>query len=293
MTIKFNLTPGQVHKAVAAALRDNPIYGEMLGFYGRLFVAQEESKCRLRIEPLHIPDEVLTLKRREKFPLIEIKEFGYDRNESTDLFHTIGEFAKEANPKLAAAATVILNAIGANLSPELLFNALLNGNEAVYENIAQELDIEKQILGLFAYNSLKPSLCTVAEQVAVYLKKDGPWLKGYCPICGSSPNFSILDGEGSRSLICSFCWYQWAVKRVYCPFCNTSEGKELQYLFSEEEKELRVDLCAHCRKYLKTIDMRETDRLIYLPLEQLTTLHLDIKAREDGFESGARLYMEG
>lgn len=293
MTANFALTPDQVKRAVDTAIQNNPVYADILGFYGRLFDAQEKSKDRLRIEPLQIPDDVRALKSQEKFPLIEIKDFVYDKVESANLFIAIGKLAKAANPKLAASASTLIKAVDTNLEPERLFNALLNGNEALFENISAALEIEKQVLGFITYNSLKPSLCTGADQLSAYLNKEEPWLKGYCPICGSAPIISILEGEGARSLICSFCWHSWSVNRVYCPFCENSDNKDLHYLFSEEEKELRVDLCDKCNKYLKTLDTRQADRLIYPPLEQVSTLHLDINAREEGFEAGVRLYMEG
>ena len=292
MTANFALTPDQVKRAVDTVIQNNPAYADMLGFYGRIFVAQEESTARLQIEPIQIPDEVLTVKAQEKFPLIEVKDFPYDKDESISLFVTICNLAKEANPKLAASAAVLLNADDTDLNPESLIVALLNGNEAIFENIAGKFEIEKQILGLITYHSLRPSICTGAIQLSAYLKKDEPRLKGYCPICGSAQILSILAGEGARSLICSFCWHTWSVKRVYCPFCNSSDSKDLHYIFSEEEKDLRVDLCDKCNKYLKTLDMREVDSLIYPPLEQVSTLHLDIKAREEGFEPGIKLFME-
>ena len=292
MTVNFAQTPDQVKRAVDTVIQNNPVYADMLGFYGRLFVAQEESKSRLQIEPLQIPDDVLAVKAQEKFPLIEIKDFVYDKVESPNLFVAIGKLAKEANPKLAASAAILIKAVDTNLDPESLFSALLTGNEALFENISEDLEIEKQVLGFMTYNSLKPSLGTGAVQLAAYLTQDEPWLKGYCPICGSAPILSILEGEGARSLICSFCWHQWSVKRVYCPFCDNSDNKDLHYLFSEDEKDLRVDLCSKCNKYLKTLDTRKADRMIYPPLEQVSTLHLDIKAREEGFEPGIKLFME-
>jgi FdhE protein len=292
MTANFALTPDQVKRAVDTVIQNNPTYADMLGFYGRLFEAQEESKSRLRIEPIQIPDDVRAVKVQEKFPLIEIKDFVYDNVESANLFVTIGRLAKEANPKLAASASILIKAADNNLEPASLFSALLNGNEALFENISAELEIEKQVLGFITYNSLKPCLCLSAVQLSAYLSKDEPWLKGYCPICGSAPILSILAGEGARSLICSFCWHTWAVKRLYCPFCSSSDNKDLHYIFSEEEKDLRVDLCDKCNKYLKTLDTREADRLIYPPLEQVSTLHLDIKAQEEGFEPGVKLFME-
>ncbi len=293
MPINFALDATQVKNAVKKSQNENPAYAEMLKFYGPLFIAQEESKIRLQIEPLQIPHDILNLKKREQFPLVEVKDFTYDVAESTDLFMTILNLARESNPKLAESATKISRALDTNLKPDRLIKALLNGNEALYENLAEKLQIEKQILGLLAYNSVKPSLSTAAEQLAAYLKPKDPWLKGYCPICGSAPILSFLDDEGARTLICSFCWHNWQAKRVYCPFCENSDNNELQYLYNEDERELRIDLCNKCRRYSKSIDTRKTDRLIYAPLEQVTTLHLDIKAREEGFEPGITLYLGG
>ena len=59
----------------------------------------------------------------------------------------------------------------------------------------------------------------------------------------------------------------------------------MSYFYSEEEKEYRVDVCDGCGKYIKTVDIRKTDRLLYPPLEQVSTLHLDIQAREKGLKS--------
>jgi len=292
MKANFAQTPDQVKRAVDSVIKNYPAYADMLSFYGRLFDAQEKSKSRLRIEPLQIPDDVRAVKAREKFPLIEIKDFVFDRLESANLFVTIGELAQEANPKLAASASILLKAVDEKFEPASLFDAFLNGNEALFENISEALEVEKQVLGFITYNSLKPCLCMGAVQLAAYLDKEDPWLKGYCPVCGSAPILSILDGEGARSLICSFCWHPWPAKRVYCPFCDNSDNKDLHYFFSEEETDVRVDLCDKCKKYLKTIDTRQADRLIYPPLEQVATLHLDIKAREEGFEPGVKLHME-
>jgi FdhE protein len=55
--------------------------------------------------------------------------------------------------------------------------------------------------------------------------------------------------------------------------------------------EFRVNLCDSCKKYLKTLDSRETERMIYTPLEQIASLHLDYKAEEMGYESGIPLTM--
>jgi hypothetical protein len=42
---------------------------------------------------------------------------------------------------------------------------------------------------------------------------------------------------------------------------------------------------------MKTVDTRKTQHVIYAPLEQVSTLHLDFKAQEMGFESGIQLQL--
>ena len=115
---------------------------------------------------------------------------------------------------------------------------------------------------------------------------------GTCPVCGSAPILSLLEDEGRRKLVCSFCWYLWPAKRVQCPYCDGSGSDDMHYFYSEAEKDTRVDLCDICQKYIKTIDTRKTARLIYPPLEHISTMHLDIKAQEMGFGPGIRLFMQ-
>ncbi len=269
--------------------KTKPHYADILGFYGRLFVAQEESKNRVRLDPYPIPDDVRIAKAEKKRPLIEIEEFTYDRVESADLFVAIAELAGTANPHLARSAAVLLEAGIVKLKSEALFSAFLNGDEAFFETLAEAHKIEKQILGFITYNSLKPSLCTGAAQLSGFLSDSDPWLKGDCPVCGSAPTLAILDADGARSLVCGFCWHIWTVRREMCPYCEHPGQTERHYFFDEKEKEFRVYLCGNCNKYLKTIDARQADRMIYPPLEQVLTLHLDYKAREEGFEPGIAL----
>jgi len=292
MTTYLALTAEQVQKAVASVKKNKAVYAEILDFYGGVFDAQENCKGHIQLEPLQLSAELRTAKAREKLPLIEIAEFIYDNNESANLFLALCNLAAEANPKLSAAAGAIVKAVGKTITPGALFEGLLNGNEALFENVAGELEIEKTMLGFFTYNSLKPSLCACADQLAVYLDQSEPWLQGYCPVCGSAPILSLLEDEGKRKLVCSFCWHLWSAKRGFCPHCDSSQSKDLHYFYSEEEKDTRVDLCDHCQKYIKTIDTRKADRLIFPPLEQISTMHLDIKAQEMGFEPGIRLFMQ-
>jgi FdhE protein len=78
------------------------------------------------------------------------------------------------------------------------------------------------------------------------------------------------------------------VPRALCPFCSSRDPQTLSYIYSEDERDYRLDICSGCRKYVKTVDTRNLARGCYPPLEQIASLHLDIKAAEAGFEADAR-----
>jgi FdhE protein len=275
-----------IKKAATALRKLRPAYSEMLDFYEKLFVSQEDSKDQIDIAPIQISDEMLAIKASEKLPLIDSDDFVIELDAASKLCITICETAQSANQHLAQSAQALLDLIDNDLDLKALFPQLLQASTAQIEEAAKQLDIEQNILAFFIYSSMNPSIRICAEQLSVYLDRQDPWQQGYCPICGNPPVLSILEDEGKRSLICSFCWHAWPVKRGVCPFCDRHDSKSLGYFFSEEENEYRVYTCDNCKKYIKTIDTTKIDRLIYPPLEQVVTLHLDIQADQKGFESG-------
>jgi FdhE protein len=280
-----------IKKAVAAVKMLRPAYTEMVDIYELIFIAQEDSKRRINIDPIQIPNDTLSIKLKENFALINTAEFIIDIEAAENLFVAICETVRKNSAPPAASAQKILDSMNSDLDPQRLFSNILNGNDEHIEAAAKALNIEKNILAFITYSSIKPSVRLCAEQLCAYLDKQDPWQKSYCPICGSPPVLSMLEGEGERSLICSFCWHKWPVKRVFCPFCDTTDNQQLQYFFSEEEKEYRVYTCENCNKYIKTIDARNAERIIYPPLEQVVTLHLDMQANEKGFKSGLEFAM--
>ena len=195
--------------------------------------------------------------------------------------------------KTAFTSRVIRDAVASErLDPQILFSSLLKTDDAYFNKLEDDLGIEKKELAFVAYISIKPSVIHCAEQLAAYLDSDFPWDKGICPICGSAPGFSFFEDEGQRILFCGFCWHRWAAQRIYCPFCENQDSDTLHYYFSEKEKNYRIDSCDSCKTYLKALDQRNTDRIIYPPLEFVATLHLDIKAQEMGFKSGIQLELQ-
>lgn len=286
-----SLPAEQVQKAAASLKAMLPEYRELLSFYQQLFTAREKNRLQISLEPVKIAPEVLNLKRRERLPLVEVTEFVFDATAGRELLTEICNIIQASDNDMAASAARIAAAADRDLEIDALFRHLLSGDDAVFQDIAGRLGCDKRALAFVAYNSLQPSLAVCAEQLSTYLKDRADWNSGNCPVCGSPAAIGVLNADGGRLLCCSFCWHQWPLPRVHCPFCGNTDGKKLHYLYSETEKALRANCCDACRKYIKVVDAREADRVVYPPLEQVASLHMDIKAREAGFDAGIPLHL--
>jgi hypothetical protein len=109
------------------------------------------------------------------------------------------------------------------------------------------------------------------------------WYREYCPICGGRPAFAALtSGSGPRTLLCPRCYGEWSYNRIGCPFCKSTDS---QTYYSGDEGRYRLYVCEVCNRYLKTVDVREGNMDLCLPVECLVTVSMDIAAQERGFTS--------
>lgn len=280
----------EIKKAAEVLKKLKPAYSTIIAFYEKIFEAQEKSAVKIKVHVSPILEDILSIKVREQFPLISPSEFSVDINESRKLFKKICEIITKSESSMSSNAEAIFKASeNKSLNINELYKALLNDDNVSFGDIALKFKTSKDALAFIVYNSIEPSVSLYAQSVSKYLAKYNPWEKGYCPVCGSLPVISIFGADGERFLFCSFCRHKWISTRLFCPFCENKDSGTLHYFFSEEEKEYRVYVCDKCGKYIKNIDSRIVDRFVYPPLEHVATLHLDIMAKEKGFESGAPL----
>ncbi len=257
-------------------------YGEILNFYQKVREEQEKIKSSLKFEPIHLKKEWKELLAKEGFSLIQKEDFPFDIEASVKLFQILSQIGKDANPHMAEQVKKIEETIGKKRMD--LKKILSQGfNEQKIEKVANEFLFDKKVFLFLTYNSIRPSIEAGIEQLINEIDTN-TWLKGFCPICGSLPLLSLLKEEvGKRSLLCSFCGYQWRIERLFCPFCNNKEQESLHYFYAEGEETYRIDLCDKCHQYIKTIDLRNIEEL-HLVLEDLATLHLDILASQKGYK---------
>jgi len=113
--------------------------------------------------------------------------------------------------------------------------------------------------------------------------EDERWMRGYCPTCGAPPAMAHLaeaDASRARRMCCGLCETRWQYPRTKCPFCE-ADAQKLSIVAVEGEGGLRIDYCPSCRGYLKTYAGKGDEALL---LSDWSSLHLDLVARDRGFE---------
>jgi len=154
----------------------------------------------------------------------------------------------------------------------------LHGLEA--QNGPQTEHRQEHAVALSVGFALAPYLQWSAEAILPLLDLT-IWVHGTCPICGGRPDLAMLEKErGARQLLCSRCNSLWDYTRVGCPFCRS---KQKQNYFVSDDGVYRLYVCPDCRRYLKTVDLRELQRPVIPVVERLLTAGMDVAARQQGY----------
>jgi FdhE protein len=187
---------------------------------------------------------------------------------------------------------------GGNQDGEILMQAVLNGNIDLRRIMAATLRQERNELNTVA-RSLNIDLLTIEAImrhlimpiVWAYADAFGQildfadWQQGYCPVCGDWPLFGELHGRDRlRYLRCGRCTTSWRFKRLECVWCGSTKRNELSFLYDQDAKTWRVDICDHCKGYVKTLatfDPLEADMLLVHDLE---TQYMDQMAADAGYK---------
>jgi FdhE protein len=187
---------------------------------------------------------------------------------------------------------------GGNEDGEVLMQAVLNGDAELQQMMVAALRLDRATL-IATARSLNIELLTIEAImrhmlmpiVRAYADAFGQaldfaeWKQGYCPVCGDWPIFSELHGRDKlRHLRCGRCTASWRFLRLECVWCGSTKRDELSFLYEPESKTSRVDVCDHCRGYVKTLvsfDPLEADMLL---VHDLRSLPMDQMATEAGYK---------
>jgi FdhE protein len=103
-----------------------------------------------------------------------------------------------------------------------------------------------------------------------------------CPGCGGRPVVGVLREQGHgarRSLICGRCSIEWEYPRVTCASCGRGEP---EIYTAEQIPNVRLEVCAECRIYLKTVDLSRNALAVPI-VDEIASIPLDLWAQERGY----------
>ena len=139
-------------------------------------------------------------------------------------------------------------------------------------------------LAFLARGFLSPVAEALADRVDIPGNADR---SSSCPCCGWPAQVSMLRDEtetqGIRRLVCAFCAVAWVFPRSSCPWCSATDEKGLALHVGDTTPHVRVEACTHCKRYLKSVDLRVAGLADPL-VDDLATPELDLWAQEQGLE---------
>lgn len=183
----------------------------------------------------------------------------------------------------AGAASLAAAARADRLDPLAVLEAAVCQDEARLASLAAALGAEPGALQAAAHLAAMPLVQACGRHLAARIPH--AWPRGYCPVCGAWPTLAELCGlENARRLRCARCGSEWGIAWLRCPYCGETGHEQLGSLVPERQGESRkVDVCAACRGYIKTVTTLRPAPPYGVALEDLATVDLDVAARARGY----------
>ena len=272
-----------VLKKVEAFAHKSHLPKLMLEFYAQtLFLQYERPSELLEQEDREETDEIEPVDPAD-LPLCSVSELHLDAEQCRSALSLLLHLSAGITPLLTAQSKKISLLMEGNRIPLEFFRHAGSASIREIEQFAEKEDLDAGVLFFLLRSAvrifLKPKIDLAARG-----KNLSAWHGGYCPACGSLPHFSYLSQNyGKRILSCSFCSRRWSVDRIWCPFCGNLDRESLRIVTFEQEPGIRVDICEKCRRYQKVMDLREMESSGFSWLDDLGTLHLDLRMQEEGF----------
>ena len=277
-----------IQQAFALARDDKPAYRDLFPLLEALFLLQAEVKGTLEPAPLEMASQAVAAKWESGFPLLRRWDFPVDIKAATRILQEIREHIPSGNERMRLAHEVLsAHLAGHPESAEEVWRSFLQHEMEPWEEWLDTEAVDVPSVLFLARSCLRPSVEWTAEDLLRRFPLPKDWLRGYCPTCGSLPALLFLVGEGERIAHCSWCGTQWGLQRLQCPYCDNRMHDSLGYMFVEAEPQYRIQHCNQCKTYFKLIDTRERLYPPFLPLEEWTTLHLDLLAQRAGWKQPA------
>jgi len=272
-----------ITKRLAEIDRDAPELGDVVRTYGAILPL-------LRDADLHVVQVSMTQEQARKkleagFPLLQDMDIEFDLQAMADLLTAL-VYALGNNGGQVAASSIRAALENGSLDALNIASLAVAGRKNKIEEVAIAERLDLDLLWTLAQFALKPVYYAVRHQVE-HLVEESCWDSGSCPVCGAVATLGELrDNNLEKHLRCNRCGAGWRASRLQCHICENEDHRTLGFLYIEDKPgNVRVDVCDHCKGYLKVITTFSPITPEMIAIEDLATLSLDYAAQKSGYVS--------
>jgi FdhE protein len=252
-----------------------PIYEEMIDWLVDLLSEAYGAQERVCLPQTSWNRARLSQRFQAGKPLFERRTIPVDMRITRDLYTTLVSKTERRRGKLEGLRSMLSGSFD---EARVVLRAVLASESETLESLCSKHGTDASLVSLLMRLALWPSLRQLSRRAEAEIDL-ADWSSGQCPVCGSWPGLAELgEGDKPRSLYCSLCETPWPFPRFKCPFCGNDQPGSLSYVYAEEEKDLRVDLCERCGQGIRTLDARHHAAPVIPILDELVISHLAMAA---------------
>lgn len=233
--------------------------------------------------PIALTEERARRKMSEGEYLLHGAALVFDHSAARELMLRLARTLEEVG--LVAMSPIRSALEGNRLIPEELLGHVSEGDYPLLAARAEEQALDVPLLWTLAQSALKPTLRSCCGELTPLIDFAEGWESPFCFICGAPASLGELQGgEQAKHLRCGRCGADWIIRRLRCVYCGNEDPSLLGILSPEGRREnVRVEVCDHCKGYLKVVSRFAPCSLEELAVEDLSTLYLDCLAQERGY----------
>lgn len=241
---------------------------------------QKEWKKTLKPEAVQPKFDKATL--QAGIPVASVTSFQFDLPTYIKWINELTSLLSSNNESLAGMDRFLKNTMNEDMAREWI-EAAMSLNDVYFTDFAEKNNIAEWFPPFIAEMTLRPYLQLLAEKVQNQIESGVPGCG--CPVCGEPVRLSRLEGEGKKVVHCPRCLFHWHVKRLTCSHCGNENHETIHFLTIEEDPSSQIQVCEECHGYTKVIDTRQYLEQPEAAMLDLTTIHLDYVAQENGYQA--------
>jgi FdhE protein len=261
-----------MHRSVAELKRQHPEWGPWLAVIQEVLNEIADPKWDTMVPPAIAP-------QTNKMPLLTEATLALDRRSLVRMFENLMRVASRSGTEEMATLQTVPDV---GLDVLCLVEALLNQEDYRINQSASASGANPEAFRAVAALLPMPFLYACSRR----LKSYASWMEGYCLVCGAWPAYAEVRGiERSRYFRCAGCGSEWQTQSLFCPFCGTTDHRELASLVAEQGGlNSAVDACNRCLGYVKAFTRLQGTPPAGIILEDLASVELDVAAADAGYK---------